>query len=248
MADSDGRPVAVVTALPEELGPLLARLDGRSAERRDGARLWRGRLGSAPILLACTGDGNRNALRAARSILGGDRPRALIGVGVAGALTPDLPSGRIVCGDRIFESSGEAAGSDPGWVDRARALPGAEAAVLFTSDRVVCAADERRALAARLPPGRAAAVDLESSFWGRAAAEKDVPFLAIRAISDGAGEELPGVLSECQAPGGPIRRGCVACRAILRPATARKLLDLRRRVRAGSRLLARFLETLLQYD
>ncbi len=41
----DGGFIAVVTALPEELAPLLSRLSGRAAERRDGARLWRGRLG-----------------------------------------------------------------------------------------------------------------------------------------------------------------------------------------------------------
>lgn len=244
----EGGFIAVVTALPEELAPLLARLSGRAAERRDGARLWRGRLGRRPVLLACTGDGNGNALRGARSLLAGGRPEALIGAGVAGALTPDLPPGTIVFGERVFDSAGEAPRAAPAWLDRAKSRPDATAAILFTADRVVGAADRRRELAARLPPGRPAAVDLESACWARTAEEREVPFLALRAISDGAGEDLPEILSACQIPGGPIRRGCVARRVLFRPATARKLLELRRRVRAGSELLARFVETLLQYD
>jgi len=244
----DGGFIAVVTALPEELAPLLARLIGPAAERRDGARLWRGRLGARPVLLACSGDGNENALRGARSLLAGNRPDALIGAGVAGALTADLPMGSIVFGERVFDSAGEAPGAAPAWLDRARTRPDAVAAILFTADRVVGSADRRRELAARLPPGRPAAADLESACWARAAAEREVPFLALRAISDEAGEDLPELLSACQFPGGPIRRGCVARRALFRPATAWKLLELRRRVRRESGLLARFVESLLQYD
>ena len=246
MAEPDGI-VAIVTALPEELAPLLARLRGRTAERSDDRRLWRGSLGSTPVLLACAGDGNESSLRGVRALLAGKRPRALLGAGVAGALTEDLAPGRVVFGERIFDSSGESAAADPEWLGRARALSGAAGAAFFTSDRVACSPEERSALAARLPPGPAA-VDLESASWARAAAEKGIPFLALRAISDGAGERLPGILSECQAPGGPVRRACVARRAILRPAALKSLLELRRRVRDASEALAGFVETLLQYD
>ena len=246
MADPPGI-VAIVTALPEELAPLLGRLRGRTEERRDGGRLWRGSLGSTPVLLACAGDGNESSLRGVRALLDGERPRALLGVGVAGALTEDLAPGRVVFGERIIDSSGESPAADPGWLGRARGLSGAAGAAFFTADRIVSSPEGRRALAARLPPG-SAAVDLESASWSRAAAEKGIPFLAIRAISDGAGERLPDILSECQKPGGPVLRACVARRALLRPATLRRLLQLRRRVRDASEALAAFVERLLQYD
>ncbi|MGH9442492.1 MAG: hypothetical protein ACRD16_09470, partial [Thermoanaerobaculia bacterium] len=128
------------------------------------------------------------------------------------------------------------------------ALPGATPAVLLTVGRIVCRPDERRALAARLPAGLPAAVDLETAFWSRAAAERGVPLLALRAISDAAREFLPPLLAECQEPGGPVRRASVAARMIFRPSAARQLLSLGRRVSAASESLARVVEALLQYD
>jgi hypothetical protein len=199
------------------------------------------------VILACTGDGNQNALRGARAVLDVGRPDVLIGAGAAGGLSAGLSPGTLVAGAQVFDSSGLAAVAAPDWLDRARDA-GALPASLLTVDRIVCTAKGRRSLSLGMPSGAPAAVDLESAFWARAAASSGVPSLILRSISDGADEELPGLLAACQAPGGPIRRACVARRALVRPADARRLFELRRRVRAGSQNLAEFLETLLNSD
>ncbi|MGH9442577.1 MAG: hypothetical protein ACRD16_09920, partial [Thermoanaerobaculia bacterium] len=121
---ADG-PIAIVTALPEELRPLRRRARDLKAEKGNGLRLWRGLLGRAPVALACTGDGNRNAEARAATLLDLVRPSALIGAGVAGALSADLSPGQIVYGDRIFGPSGEAPAAASDWRERVRALPGA---------------------------------------------------------------------------------------------------------------------------
>jgi nucleoside phosphorylase len=246
MSDADERrPVAVVTALREELRPILDRTRDVESEWRDGLRVFRGRMGRAAVALACTGDGNRNAKRWAGVFVELVRPEALIGVGVGGSLTAGLAAGQVVFGDRIFDMTGEAPTPSPAWLQRAKAISGSTFASLLTVDRVVCTPGERRALALGLPAGHPAAVDLESAFWARAAASRNVPWLVIRAISDEAHETLPGILAACQEPGGPVRRACVARRALFHPSAAIQLFSLRSRARAGGRRLAELLETLL---
>jgi adenosylhomocysteine nucleosidase len=237
----------IVTALPEELSPVRSRLREAASERIHGIRVWRGRLGSANVALACTGDGNRAAEAGTAAVLEGVQSEILIGAGVAGALTPGLAVGQIVYGERILDGSGALAGPEAAWAARARRA-GAEPALLRTVDRILCQPEERAALARAAGTSTPAAVDLESASWARAAARSGVSFLALRAISDGAEEPLPGILARCQEPGGPIRRVCVLRGMVSRPGDVKDLLALRRRVREGSFRLAECLATILNYD
>ncbi len=245
-------PIGVITALRDELRPILERMSGPRMDRLDrldgrfhGLRVWRGSLGGKSVALACAGSGNRNADVLSSAFLERVRPSVLIGAGVSGALTPDLAPGDVVFGERVFGTARQAVPpSDPAWIRRALAAGGA-AAFILTGDRIVCAPAERRACLRFVPEGRPAAVDLETSFWARAAAKRGVPFLALRAISDPAEDELPALLAQCQEPGGAIPSTRIAFRAFYRPLLLRRLLLLRGRVRAASVRLAAILETLL---
>jgi adenosylhomocysteine nucleosidase len=239
--------IGVITALPDELGPIRRRVRNMQIEGRSGLRVWTGILGGRTAAFACTGSGNRNAAARSLDFLERVGPSVLIGAGVAGALAGGLSAGDIVVGESMIGPSGETFRPDPDWLGRA--LSGGAAAASFrTVDRIVCTPDQRGELLRLLPEGRPAAVDLETSFWAAAARERRVPFLGLRSISDEAGDVLPAVLADCQEPGGAVPSARIAWRLFLRPTLVRPLLDLRRRVRAASDRLAGALEELLSHS
>lgn len=225
----EGRPVAIVTALPEELQAI-------GALARDG------------LAVAASGAGPRNAERGAGALCDAIRPAALIGAGVAGGLSPRLFAGSLVASRRIVGDSGDAPRPDEALLARAVAA-GAAAATLVTVSRPVVAAAAKAELARSIgadasdrDPG---AVDMESAGWSRAAAARGIPFLAVRAISDRFDEDLPDYLAACVGEDGGIRRGAVVRRALAHPSTIPALFRMRRRVEAAVAVLVEFLRTLL---
>jgi nucleoside phosphorylase len=237
MPEADPTPTVVVTAIPEELAPLLGGLPV-SVGRLDGRKVFTTRTTRPALVLAATGDGPRNARHWAGRLCEAYRPSAFIGLGVAGALTPTLSPLEIVASRSFRNGSGDVPPPDEGLLRRAAAA-GARPATLVTSSAPVVSAERRRALAEGA--GEVAAVDMESSAWARAAAQLGVPLVVVRAISDAASEELPDYLPECLGEDGGIRRSAVLARALRRPATVPALLRLRRRVGECADRLAAFL-------
>jgi hypothetical protein len=94
-------------------------------------------------------------------------------------------------------------------------------------------ADKQRLLALTVArePGLLAAVDLESAAFAAAATARGLPWLILRAISDGASEALPSLLNSCLDEGGAIRRRLLAVRLLGQPSALPQLLSLRQRVR-----------------
>jgi adenosylhomocysteine nucleosidase len=226
-ARPERRPLAIVTALPEEL-------QGIGALARDG------------LAVGASGDGPRNAERGAGALCDAVRPALLIGAGVAGGLSPRLFAGNLVASRRIVGESGEAPPPDPALLARAVAA-GAAAATLVTVSRPVVAASAKAELARRVGAGDrdAAAVDMESAAWSRAASARGIPFLAVRAISDRFDEDLPLYLADCVGEDGGMARGRVVRKALVHPSSIPALWRMRRRVEAAVSILAEFLRTLL---
>ncbi len=223
----------IVVALREELGPLLARATGT---RRIARGIHQGTLGGAPVCLAVTGDGPERAGRAAGALLRKFRIRALIGAGLAGALTADLREGDVIAGREVrgFDGTVRRPGS--------RLLePAARVAdrvgVLVSGGDVRWTAAEKIALLAGHPGTESVAVDTESDAWARAAADADVPFLALRAVLDPAGEDLPAYLRGARR-NGSMDRFAVAAHAFRHPSAIGELLRLRRRTRRAMEGLA----------
>jgi nucleoside phosphorylase len=242
MSGSDPRPVAIFTAIPEELGALLSR--ARDV-RRLADRCYAGRLGSVEVVLAATGDGATRAGRGAAALFDLHRPRALVGMGVAGALTDDLSVFDVLAARQVRDAGAEAPAPDGPMLARALAIPGAREATFVTSPGPVVTRAAKAALAAACGAGVTAAVDMESAAWARQAAQRQIPFAILRAISDGPDEELPGYLPGCMDRQGSIRRGAVALRALGQPSSIRLLLAMRERVREASGRLAAFVEHFL---
>jgi adenosylhomocysteine nucleosidase len=238
-------PIAVVTALKEELAPILKRTRGVS-RAPGGGRIFFGRLGSVDAILAATGDGLFCARAGAQALLDAFRPTALYGAGIAGALSPKLSSGDLILSRRVRRRDGDGPPPDAALLSRALASPEeAVAGTLVTVERPVVTPEEKRRLASQLADGEPAAVDMESVGWAEAAAARGVAYLVVRAISDEAGDGLPEFLPRCVASDGRLRRSAVVAHALTKPASVPTLFQLRRRLLAGSERVADFLERLL---
>jgi len=233
--------VLILTAISEELD--------LAAILRRASRIhyqWRGavgaRVGETDVVIAATGDGAKNAGERAAAFCDRVRPLAVVGAGIAGALSPGLGRGAIVASRRVRDSSGDAPEPDARLLSRALEA-GASAGTLLTVARPITAAAEKTRLAASLEGPSAA--DMESAAWARVAASRGIPYLAVRAIRDPADEDLPDYLAACIGEDGSIRRGAVVARALARPSRIPDLVRLRRRVLDCGRELSRFLERFL---
>jgi len=235
------RPIAIVTAFREEFGAVLS----RAHDARFEGAFARARIGNAELALCMTGDGARNASRAVASLCDRVRPAALLGAGVAGALSSDLAVGEIVASRRVLDFEGEARPPDAELLSRAAEISNARPGTLVTVERPLVAVKEKSALSATLNGSGPAAADMESAAWARAAASRGVPYLVLRAICDRADEDLPDYLARCVGSDGGIRRSAVVLSAVARPGTIPALLTMRSRVRACSESLADFLESFL---
>jgi nucleoside phosphorylase len=244
MSGGETRPVAIVTAIPEELDAILSRVRD---VRRDARGFFVGRLGSTDVVLAATGDGAWRAGRGAAALCDAHRPRALVGMGVAGALSDDLSVFDIVAARHVRDGNAEAPPPDAVMLARALAIPGALETTLVTAAGPVVTRADKAALAA-VAGSETAAVDMESAAWARAAADRRVPYAILRIISDGPHEELPGYLPDCMDAEGSIRRGAVALRAIVRPWSIPRLIAMRDRVREASARLAAFVEHFVEAE
>jgi hypothetical protein len=98
-----GAPIAVVTALKEEFEAVLS----RAREARFRGTFVEAHIGTAAVALCLTGDGAENAGRAAEMLCETVRPTALLGAGVAGALSPGLAIGDVLVSRRIRDSQGD---------------------------------------------------------------------------------------------------------------------------------------------
>ncbi|HEX4824507.1 MAG TPA: hypothetical protein VFV19_09345 [Candidatus Polarisedimenticolaceae bacterium] len=224
--------IAVVGGVREELHALRAALESPREVARGGLRAVTGRLSGQDVVLAVAGDGAPQA----RAVLGAlltDFPcDAVIGVGVAGGLTDDLPAGALVVGAELREPGGGVLVPDSLWRAKAEAA-GAAPASLVSTRAIAGTPQTKRALARALGVGTAA-VDLESYAWAETASSKSIPWVVLRVISDAASEPIPAFLLACQRDDGSIDRGLVAAKGLAVPTRLAALLRLRRRVREAS--------------
>jgi nucleoside phosphorylase len=239
-AADDEVDAVVLAALHDEMRPLRAMLADVRPLAGESA-VWRGRWRGREIALAVTGDGDRNARAGAAAALRRVRARAVIAIGVAGALSPELATGELLVAHRVMREHGDAWQAPPPWLAGAARLAGARPAALISVPRLAATvADKQRLLALTVArePGLLAAVDLESAAFAAAATARSLPWLILRAISDGAAEALPPLLNSCLDEGGAIRRRLLAVRLLGQPSALPQLLSLRQRVRTCAVALA----------
>jgi len=164
------------------------------------------------FLLAANGCGGELASRAFRAAAAFAPPRLVVSTGFCGALDPSLAPGAIV---------------------------DSRTARFATAGEVVLTAAAKRRL--RKQTG-AAAVDMESGQIERAAAAHGIPFLAIRAVTDTAGEDLAIDLNSALDARGRFVASRVIREALRRPlGGVPELVKLFRRSRLAARNLGDYL-------
>lgn len=140
---------------------------------------------------------------------------ALVSFGIAGALTPELAPGDIIIGSKVLNGAGAEFSADTDWaktlVDR---LVRAHKGTMMTTEHGVASPREKARLHRQ---SNAIAVDMESAGVAAAAAERSIPFIAIRAIADSAARSIPQSALVGLAPDGTTRPLAVMGQLALRP-------------------------------
>ena len=155
---------------------------------------------------------------------------ALISFGIAGGLSPSLPTGALVVATGVIVRNATIS-TDAPWCARLLAgLPGAITGTVLGGDRIIGRAAQKAELFARTG---ALAIDLESGGVARVAASAALPFAVVRTIADAAARDLPPA-----ALVGLDRRGGVDVAAVLgslwrEPGQLPKLLAAARDTRAA---------------
>lgn len=159
------------------------------------------RLAAGPGVIAIGAGGDPRRLRALLEIRVPPECRAVVSIGIAGGLAPDLAAGdvvvatEIVAGDRSYPADRAVADA---LMARLAALGSVLAAVAGVETAILAPAD-KASLHARTG---AVAVDMESHVAAAFAARHGLPFAAIRVICDPAKRAIPAFAAQALKPNG----------------------------------------------
>lgn len=197
------------------------------------------------VALLDTGEGPHNAERALRDWLHNSRARAVINVGLAGALSTSLAAGDLVIAREIRGADGMFDATASPLFRTAAEIAGVRIGTAITRDEIVCKAVDKRRLAQSAGVSQPAWVDMESAAIATVCAESEVPYLIVRAISDAFDEDLPLDFNRCRDHRGRVSARKVVQAVIIRPRAFKGLLQLSRRADLCAANLASFVRQLL---
>ena len=205
------QPIAVLTAIPEEIAAFGAHLTETGREDVAGIAVYHGTLDGRAVVLAEAGIGKVNAALAASILFDRFRCGGIVFSGVAGGVDPNLNVGDLVIAEQVIQHDYGAmvqgalevyrAGSLPfpefrgdvalkanaALIAGARkALDGAQFGTILTGDYYLGCGQTRERLFSNFG-GKA--VDMESAAVAQVAEAFGAPWLIIRALSDLAGED-----------------------------------------------------------
>jgi nucleoside phosphorylase len=193
-----------------------------------------------------TGEGAAAAEKGLSALLSGRRIEALLVVGVAGALSPDLAVGDLVVIDSVRDQHGEIPSPDASLLQQALTSQHVVQGGVVSVDKIVVEAPAKQALWQSVGGRPFQVVDLESATYARLAAEQGIPYFVLRAVSDTAGESLPLDFNEFRFSDGSINRGKVARHLIFHPHLIGPLKELRNRLRECAVSMADVVEGILK--
>jgi adenosylhomocysteine nucleosidase len=167
--------VALIAALEREIRPLVR--DWKASHKEYAGRKFR--FFEGPDVVAVAGGiGFDPARRASEAVIQLFNPEQLISVGFAGALDPEWKAGRVFEPGRVVDARDGSSFAVGGGSD------------VLVSFGAVASAEQKRKLAAAYG---AQAVDMEAGAVAKAAQAHQLPFRAVKVISDELDFELQGM-------------------------------------------------------
>ncbi len=229
--------VGIVTAMPEERSAVLKQVRGVQRARLATLDLYRGSLAGRELAVVEGGMGSAAATRATQLLIKELNPAIILSSGYCGAVRPGPQTGDLVLCCRLFtaDSTGLQELTLPGnQLAAGRLAAGLQQQGLqawqgsfITTHGIVTKAALAASLDETLPHP---VLEMESAAVALAAAEANIPFLGLRAVSDDAAEELQFSLNEICGKDGQVSVGRVLWLLARRPLLLGQFL----RLAAGS--------------
>jgi adenosylhomocysteine nucleosidase len=243
----DHATIGLIAAMPEEIKPLLARVGPYRKESIASFNLFRFTVAGQRVCLIESGMGTAKGAAAAQALIDAVNPTVIVNFGFAGAVTPGPAVGDLVTAERLFFqrdlSLTEEYGLDRDLTELTATTLAKECGgkpfqvyrgACITAGRIVAKAK----LAGALPPGVVnPLLEMETAAVARVAARSKVPLIAVRAVSDGADEELGFSLEELTDAELNVRIARVLLTVVRKPRIIPQLLRLAKNAgRAGKNL------------
>jgi adenosylhomocysteine nucleosidase len=231
---------AFIFALGIESGGLTDLLQGGETSRHPHGTERAGKLAGREVVIVEGGVGQKAAARATAETIKFYQPEWVISAGFAGGLDEKLRRGHILLADEVTNLAGDVLKTDL-HLDQASlsATKGLHIGRLLTVDSIIREPSERHALSAQ---HSALACDMECFAVARACRDRNIPFLAVRIISDAVDDVLPPeiehLLKQKSLAG---KLGAAAGAVFKRPGAAKDLWNLREDALKASDRLAKFL-------
>ena len=184
-----------------------------------------GRPGIATFI---TGIGRQNAEKSVRGFLQGCSPKLVLTCGFAGGLNPDLKIGDVVLEVQSSEST----------VQNQLIASGAKPVKFICADRIATTVAEKQKLRAETG---ADAVEMESAAIHTVCAERGIPCVTVRVISDTANEDLPLDFNVVSKPDRSLDRGKLLLAIASSPGKIGALMQLRKKTKFAAERLAEVL-------
>ena len=223
--------IAIIAALERELRPLIAnwRVTTSAHDGRDFTFYE-----SNYAVVICAGIGPEAARRAAEAIIVKYSPDILISAGIAGALVPELTVGETIFPATVVDTL-DGSRHATAIKDSPVAKTPLGRTVLASSPQIA-SAQQKQQLAKSYG---AQAVDMECASIARAAMTHNLPFMAIKSISDELGFEMPDMQPFVRA--GRFETSRFAIHVALRPWLWLPVYRLARNTRTASENLCAWL-------
>jgi adenosylhomocysteine nucleosidase len=208
--DGADQPVALFAALDEEAGALVRHL-GRSTIRSPRVSIWVGVIEGEDVVLAVTGVGKVAAALAVQFVCDAFHPRCAVAFGLAGGVEGDGRPGQLVVasaalqhdvdarpltdakgiipslGVAVFPAdstiSGKLRQAAESVIEGSRIVT---SGLVLTGDQIVTKREVRDGLLRGFPDG--VCFDMETAAIAQAAFQNEIPWAALRVISDAADE------------------------------------------------------------
>lgn len=222
------RRIGIITALVPEGGCILKRRPVPGVVTPVGGR----------ISLYVSGMGADRARTAAWKLINSGF-NALISWGIAGALAADIEPGSLILPETILSAQGKVYPTATKWrnsiIKHLRDCPGdIYLGQLSDSMHVLTHGSEKYRIRQQTD---ALAVDMESAAIAETAWQNQIPFLAIRAISDSSTMPIPDAATRFTDPYGEVRMLRLMLYLLKRPAEIPAMMTLARGFRAAIRTL-----------